>query len=396
MSRFLITNLNGKRMTCREDDGRISEIHPEDTEALSDVGNIYIARVKHIKKDLNAAFLEYAPGKMCYYPLEELTRFPIKGKPAPLHEGDDLLVQIEKDALKMKAAVATTNLTFTGEYLVLMTGKTGLNFSSKIKGRETKERIRSILEPLLPEETASFGLIIRTNAQDAPDSALLHEFSALSEKAKELLNLWTMRKAGQLLWKQEDAMISEIYNNQISRVSEIVTDDPAVFEQLKEKQKALAQLDPDRILPSLRFYDDSYSLVKLYRLETHLERALSKRVWLKSGGFLIIEPTEALVVIDVNTGKSDGKKKPDDTFLHTNLEAAKEIAFQLKLRNLSGIIVVDFIDMKEEEHRKEVVKALSDALQYDPVKTTVLGFTRLGLLEMTRKKVRKPLHELMK
>ena len=146
-------------------------------------------------------------------------------------------------------------------------------------------------------------------------------------------------------------------------------------------------------MPSLRLYTDDFPLTALYHLETILSQALSKTVWLKSGGNLVIEPTEALTVIDVNTAKSVSKKTSEETYLKTNLEAAGEIAVQLRLRNLSGIMIVDFIDMKEEESRKTLLAALRRAVTADPVKTVLVDMTPLGLVELTRKKIRRPLHE---
>ena len=169
--------------------------------------------------------------------------------------------------------------------------------------------------------------------------------------------------------------------------SEIVTDDPEIYDELKNAASAE--------LP-IRLYNDSYPLSALYNLETALDRALGKIVWLKSGGYLVIEPTEAMTVIDVNTGKNTDKKTPEDVYLKTNLEAASEIAFQLRLRNLSGIIIVDFIDMKEEEHNKELLQMFRQYLNQDPVKTTLVDMTALGLVEVTRKKIKQPLYEQMK
>ena len=175
----------------------------------------------------------------------------------------------------------------------------------------------------------------------------------------------------------------------------MVTDNRTVYDLLEEKIRALREQNENASLPLLRLYEDSYPLSKLYSLETVISRALSEKVWLKSGGSLVIQPTEALVSIDVNTGKFNGRKKLEETFFRINLEAAREIAVQLKLRNLSGIIIVDFIDMEEEAHKELLLEAFESALKTDPVKTNLLGFTRLNLVELTRKKVRRPLHELV-
>ena len=174
------------------------------------------------------------------------------------------------------------------------------------------------------------------------------------------------------------------------RLSSIVTDDRGLYDQLKAYLKEEQPED----LEKLEFYDDSLlPLYKLYSLETVLDRALGKRVWLKSGGYLVIEPTEAMTVIDVNTGKYEGRKKMADTIRKINNEAAFTIAAQLRLRNLSGIIMVDFIDMEQEEDKKALLDCLKQAVSTDPVRTVVVDMTPLGLVELTRKKVRKPLYE---
>jgi len=183
--------------------------------------------------------------------------------------------------------------------------------------------------------------------------------------------------------------LQDIRDSRDDELDEILTDDKDIFEQLKVFVRECCPSLTDRS----RLYCDDYPLSKLYRLETELEQALSERVWLKSGGFLVIQPTEAMTVIDVNTGKYIGKKNAEETFLKLNLEAAKEIAHQIKLRNLSGIIIVDFIDMDEEENRQELMRQLDAFLSEDQIKTTLVDMTKLGLVEITRKKVRKPLCE---
>ena len=177
------------------------------------------------------------------------------------------------------------------------------------------------------------------------------------------------------------------------KTEEIITDDPGLYEELKR----LDEKEDGIFSGKLRFYEDPLlSMKKMYRLEFCLERALKSQVWLKSGGYLVIQPTEALTVIDVNTGKNEGHKKKSETIWLTNREAAKEIAFQMRLRNLSGIIIVDFIDMEEKEKKKELLLFLADCVKTDPVKTDVVDMTALNLVEITRKRVRKPLHEQIK
>lgn len=386
-NRMIVTTLRGRRLTAEETNGRITDLFFEDPEADSMVGRIYVGTVKQIRTNIQAAFVELGDGLMAYYPLEDWERFPVEG--VVFREGAQIPVMVTKDAQKTKAPTVTTALTFTGQYLVLTPSKQGLFFSSRLHDPERKQALRALLG-----EADNYSLIVRTNAAQASDEAILAERDRLLEEAKRLSSVWKTRTSGSLLRSPEPGYLSEIFGNRLSGLFEVVTDLPDVYNKIEMRLQTLRAENPEADLPSLRLYTDSYPLSKLYNLETVLERALSERIWLKSGGFLVIQPTEALVAIDVNTGKTENRRKKEDTIFRTNLEAAKEIAIQLKLRNLSGIILIDFIDMAEDSHKEAVLQALTQELRKDPVKTTVLGYTKLNLVEMTRKKVRKPLHEM--
>ncbi len=388
MRKMIVTSLDGRRITAEEDEGRITGLFLEKPGEESLVGRIYIGRVKQIKKNIRAAFVEIGRGIMCYYPLEEWETHPIEG--VRLTEGAELPVQVEKDALKTKAPTVTTGFTFTGQYLVLTVGKRGIFFSSKIRDEEKRRALKELLSGDFP-----FSLIVRTNGAFASPEALLREQEQLAAEAGKILDIWKNRTAGSLLYEPAPAFLSEIFGNRLTSLDEIVTDGKEEYELIRKQLSDTALEDPSLPLPVLRLYEDPYPLSKLYSLETVLSRATKEQVWLKSGGFLVIQPTEALVAVDVNTGKSDSRKKKEETVFETNLEAAKELAVQLRLRNLSGIVIVDFIDMREDAHKEALLKVLKQELLKDPVKTTVLGFTRLNLVELTRKKVRKPLHELL-
>ncbi|MCI8549336.1 MAG: ribonuclease E/G [Lachnospiraceae bacterium] len=395
MRKVIVTKTKDSLIAAEEENGRISGLFLENSELVSLVGRIYVGRVSHIMKNIEAAFVEIGQGTICYFPLEDWRKYPSSGMEGrQLHEGDELLIQVEKDAVKTKAPVATTFLTFTGQYLVLRVGKTGIFFSSRLKDINRKESLKEFLSKNA-EASFPFSFIVRTNAASASDEAIFAELQFLLSEAAHILSVWKTRTANTLLYEPEPAFLTEIFNNRIESLDEVVTDDPAAYRLIEEKKSVFMEQNEGYSLPVLRFYKDEYPLFKLYSLETVLARALSEKVWLKSGGFLVIQPTEALVSIDVNTGKFDGRKKLEDTFFKINLEAAKEIALQLKLRNLSGIIIIDFIDMAEELHRQKLLETLSEALEKDPVKTTVYGFTKLNLVEMTRKKIRTPLHELL-
>lgn len=373
------------------EDGKAVELScfcPEETELL---GSIYIGKVKNIVKNIEAAFIEIEGGILCYYSLREQEEpLYIKEKTGSrLSPGDELLVQVNREAVKTKAPAVTCNLNFPGKYLVLTTGEKKLGLSSKLS-KEEKERLRVIAEPFL---TGEFGVIVRTNAAQAPEELLREEFERLSSICRKVLTAGKHQSCFSRVYQEPPAYAAGIRSLKKESLSRIITDDLEIYETLSEY--LLTYQPEDR--GKLRFYtEESPDLNRLYKVASSLKAALQERVWLKSGAYLIIQPTEALTVIDVNTGKYDGRGKSRETFLRINLEAARETARQLRLRNLSGIIVVDFIDMEEEADKKALMELLEQELLKDPVKTVLVDMTPLGLVEITRKKVRKTLKEQAK
>lgn len=373
------------------EDGKAVELScfcPEETELL---GSIYIGKVKNIVKNIEAAFIEIEGGILCYYSLREQEEpLYIKEKTGSrLSPGDELLVQVNREAVKTKAPAVTCNLNFPGKYLVLTTGEKKLGLSSKLS-KEEKERLRVIAEPFL---TGEFGVIVRTNAAQAPEELLREEFERLSSICRKVLTAGKHQSCFSRVYREPPAYAAGIRSLKKESLSRIITDDLEIYETLSEY--LLTYQPEDR--GKLRFYtEESPDLNRLYKVASSLKAALQERVWLKSGAYLIIQPTEALTVIDVNTGKYDGCGKSRETFLRINLEAARETARQLRLRNLSGIIVVDFIDMEEEADKKALMELLEQELLKDPVKTVLVDMTPLGLVEITRKKVRKTLKEQAK
>ena len=324
-----------------------------------------------------------------YYSLDENKEhiFTQQGRSGKLRPGDELLVQISRDAVKTKAPVLTSNLSLPGRFCVLTAGRTGIGFSAKLTDTAWKNQIRKML---LENDFIGFGIILRTNAGTAGPEQILEECEKLKAMLKQLIKESGSRTCYSCLYKTLPSYIAGIRDSYAGGLEEIVTDCPDLYGQLKEYLETSQAEDAGK----LKLYTDRLlSLGKLYSLDNALSKALDKRVWLKSGGYLVIEPTEAMVVIDVNTGKYEGKKKLEETVLKINLEAAAEIARQLRLRNLSGIIMVDFIDMNQEESKMQLMEALKAAVAKDPVKTVVVEMTRLNLVEITRKKVRRPLYE---
>lgn len=391
LNKLIITKWNGHTLTALVSEKEILELELDDDTSV--LGNVYIGKVNKVIKNLNSAFVDLGGGKTGYYSLSDnpVPIFPdgrsiSDGRSKTLSAGDEILVQVSKDAVKTKDPVLTSNLSFAGKYAVVTAGKTAIGFSTKITDKAWRESMRPKLEEL---SGGTVGIIVRTNAYGMEED-LMREASWLISQYQQLLQNARYRTCYSLLYREEPSYIKSLKSSPTASLAEIITDDPAVYEML---QGWLAACQPDD-LHCLRLYDDPMvSLSRVYALDTALRQATQKRVWLKSGGYLVIEPTEAMIVIDVNTGKYSGKKNQDDTIRLINREAAREICHQLRLRNLSGIIMIDFIDMKEEKDRELLLEELRSCCAHDPVKTTVVDMTKLGLVEMTRRKGKRPLWE---
>lgn len=356
------------------------------------LSNIYIARVNNLMPNINAAFLEYAKGKMGYYsirPDDEPVFVDLERKPGPLRIGDEIIVQVTKEAVGNKEPVLSSDITFAGKYVVFSLKKRGVFFSNKIKWPELKEAVQTRYDQLGYE---GFGFIIRTNAMHTDIESIFEEIEFFRSLWVATSDLRIYKKCLSLLYQAPSSYISSIRDGYHNEVGKIVTDDERIYNEIRDY---LEVYQPDDI-HKLQLYDNSVTPLKvLYSVDRDLDRALSEKVWLKSGGYLIIQPTEALVSIDVNSGKYVSKKEAQKEYLKINLEAAEEIAHQLRLRNLSGIIIVDFINMQSEESRERLIKDFEEKLSEDPVKTTLVDMTKLNLVELTRKKGRRPLHELV-
>lgn len=386
MNRLVITRWNGRILTALLTDGVLQELSLEEDTSI--LGNVYVGKVKNVVKNLNSAFVDFGDGRTGYY---SLTENPVSIHTTPtsasLKAGDEIVVQIAKDAVKTKDPVLTANLNFTGKYAVLTAGKPIIGFSAKIADKEWKEALKPQLEALTKGKV---GLIIRTNAYQASQDVLIREITHLMGEYEKVLADAPFRTCYSLLYQAQPGYIGSLNSCPEGMLEAVVTDDEEAYQNIN---RYLEAYQPELLGNLHRYSDPLVSLSKLYGLETALEQACQKRVWLKSGGYLVIEQTEAMVVIDVNTGKYSGKKSQGETIRKINLEAAGEICHQLRLRNLSGIIIVDFIDMKSEEDKDLLMDTLKRCAMKDPVKTTVIDMTPLNLVELTRKKGRRPLAE---
>ena len=371
---------------------RIVEIRLESDQEKSILGNIYTGQVENIASNIQAAFVQIEPGKRCYYPLAEAQRAVFsagrKGN-GPLRPGDELLVQVSRDAMKGKLPALTSNLNFTGRYLVLTTGDKKFGLSSKL-AQEDRHRLSGWLKEEAERPDKKFGIIVRTNAADASKEEILKELEWLKGRYHKAVVQGRNRTCFSLVLETEPFYVAAVRDAYGRDLDEIITDVPEIREMILGY---LEEISPE-LKEKLRFYQDKLlPLYKLYRVETALDAIQKEKVWLNSGGFLVIQQTEAFVSIDVNSGKYTGKKKMEETFRKINLEAAAEISRQLRLRNLSGIILIDFINMENPDHRDELFHVLQKLLRKDPIKSRAIDITPLHILEMTRKKVRRPVIE---
>lgn len=388
--KLIVTKRQDKIISALYNEKDMIQVNVDDIKNISILGNIYVGKVINIVKNIDAAFVEIAEGVMCYLSLTENIHpifCNIKNN-AKINIGDEIIVQVSKEGVKTKAPAVTCNLNFTGKYVVLTHGKTMIGTSNKITQESEKSRLKKIVGEY---RNSDYGFIIRTNSSGVGEEFIRGEINSLISLYKEVREYGIHKSCFSLLYETPAGFICEIRDGYQTQLDEIITDDSWIYEKIRSYLSDFQKED----LEKLRMYQDQLlSLSNLYSIESRLENALREKVWLKSGGSLIIQPTEALTVIDVNTSKAiRGKKKAEETFLKINLEAAVEIAKQLRLRNLSGIIIIDFINMEDTDNRKFLMKELRILLEKDPIKTTVIDMTALNLVEVTRKKVRRPLYE---
>ena len=407
MTRAVITECNNIQYLLIYEENVLAECHPFVSDDSFRIGNIYIGRVEKVVKNIQSAFIRLDENHVGYLPLNDkparvLNRTLPKGLPS-IAEGDKVLVQVEQEALKMKQARVTGNISLAGNYVAfdLLTGMVGV--SNKIRNTDRVEELKAMVPADMP-----YGVIFRTACEQAENDAIQAELQQLTTQMDQIMHRAEYERNTGLIQggKPEYLAIMEEYG--WTRIDEIQTDNKVIYEELSARIIPCNSVISKKILsdhndtndkkaevgePQLIYYEDEHPLYKLLNLESEISHLLDKRVWLKSGGFLVIEPTEAMVVIDVNTGKSIGKKRQEEHLLKVNEEAAVEIAKQLRLRNLSGIILVDFINMKQPESRDRLIRTLKAALRKDKVPSRFVDVTALELYEITRKKTRKPLYE---
>ena len=358
-------------------------------------GNIIKGKVENILPGMESAFVNIGRNKNSFLYVNDLREFEekfldgIKNSDRPIEEilriGDEVVVQVIKEPRGTKGARVTTHYTIPGKYLVLMPNNDYIGISKKIKDETERERLYGILADIKPNKV---GVIIRTDALGRDELYFEREMEYLIKKWEEIESKMNRAPIGEVLYDDNNLIkrvVRDIFNNDVDEL--IINDESAYWDIIDY----ISAFSDNSLNLKVKLYAKEKPIFEEYKVLKELNQALSNTVWLKCGGYLVIEKTEALVSIDVNTGKNVGTYNLEETVCETNMEAAKEIAIQLRLRNLSGIIIIDFIDMKLEEDKLKVLEALEKALENDRIKNNIVHFTDLGLIEMTRKRVGNPL-----
>jgi ribonuclease G len=379
--------------------GVVQELLIERAASRGLVGNIYMGRVARVLPGMQSAFLEMGLERAAFLHVADIWqhRKSSSGEPAKpiekiLAEGEPLLVQVVKDPIGSKGARLSTQISIAGRLLVYLPNDPHIGISQRIEDEGGRQALRERLRELVPAEEKG-GFIVRTLAEAATEEELRADLDYLR-------HLWSVIRERSVeggatpprLLYQDLSLAQRVLRDMVTvQTSRVLIDSRENFQKLA----AFAQNYMSQVRSKLEHYTGERPLFDLYNVETEIEKALSRRVDLKSGGYLIIDQTEAMTTIDVNTGGFVGSRNFDDTVFKTNLEAAQAIARQLRLRNLGGIIIVDFIDMESEEHRHAVLEELKRALARDRTRMSVSGFTALGLVEMTRKRTRESLAHVL-
>jgi ribonuclease G len=420
MSSELIINVTSfETRVALLENSSLTELHIERESDKGITGNIYKGRVTRVLPGMQAAFVDIGIPRSAFLYVVDVYRsdrgfeemlngtpdVPVdmeqNGKLSDLQkpriiypiedllmEGQEIPVQVVKEPIGSKGSRISSHISLPGRYLVYMPMVNHVGISRRIENEEERTRLKDIVQRIKP---AAAGFIIRTASEGAAEEEIAMDMDFLSRVWDNIHK--RMQHAAVPSLVHEDLSVSlrairDLYSRDVERV---VVDSRKTYDSIMEfSENFMPQLKH-----SVEYYDREEPIFDTYGIEVEISRALGKRIWLKSGGYIVIEETEALVAIDVNTGRFVGKGNPDDTIFKTNLEAVKEIAYQIRLRNLGGIIIIDFIDMDRESDREKILQAFKEALSKDRAKSNILSISELGLIEMTRKRVRENLSRKM-
>ncbi len=392
---FLINFTPQETRVAIIEQGVVQELHIERTASRGIVGNIYLGKVVRVLPGMQSAFIDIGLERTAFLHVADIWSDRQNGETARpieriLAEGQSLLVQVLKDPIGTKGARLSTQVSIAGRLLVYLPQEKHIGISQRIEDEGERESLRERLTALVPDDEHG-GFIVRTMAESASDAELGADIAYLRKLWREIGTTATGAFPPRLLHEDlglGQRVLRDLVNDETTRIR---VDSRENFQKLV----AFATEYSPKVTPLIEHYSGERPLFDLYNVEEEIQKALARRVDLKSGGYLIIDQTEAMTTVDVNTGGFVGARNFDDTIFKTNLEATQTIARQLRLRNLGGIIIIDFIDMELIEHREMVLDEFRKALSRDHTKMSINGFTALGLVEMTRKRTRESLAHLL-
>ena len=370
-------------------DNKLEEFHIESAAKEITHGNVYKAIIARIEPSLQAVFVDYGAERHGFLQQHEIHSDYFLDNPTGkqsinniVKRGQEILVQVSKDPFMKKGAMLTTYISLPGRYLVLMPGSPSRGISRKIEDEDERKRLKDIIGTLIIQE--GYGLIIRTAGVNCTKIHLAKDMRYLLRLWKNIKQNVTQQKAPGLLYKEQNLALRSIRDYFTPDVSEILIDDDAVYNDVKYFVKIISP----KHTKIVKLFKGSKPIFTKHQLESQIASIYESKVTLKSGGYIVIEQTEAMVSIDVNSGKATQKKSIELTALQTNIEAAEEVARQLRLRDLGGLIVIDFIDMRDSKHKSEVERTLKNFVKSDKAKTKIGRISKFGLMEMSRQRIR--------
>ena len=384
-----------KRMAIVED-GKLAEFFIQMSVKEPISGNIYKGIVLKVERGLQAAFVDYGGKRNGFLPLRDVSSEYFKerkdeegGPKRPfLKTGQEVLVQVSREEKDRKGAMLTTYLSLPGRYLVLMPKKQTLGVSRKIEDEEDRKRLKEFTDLIGKEENV--GLIVRTAGLNRKKPELQRDYQHLSRLWKQIQKTAEETQAPALIYKESDFGVRSLRDFFTPDITEILIDEPDTYKLMKDYCKTVAP----RNVNMIKLYKDTTPIFDKYALEEQIDKIYRERVDLKAGGYIVINPTEAMITIDVNSGRGSNKQNVEETAYKTNLEAADEIARQLRLRDLGGLVVIDFIDMKDRKHNQEVEKAFKKALSLDRSRIQMSKISKFGIIELSRQKKQSTIQEI--
>jgi ribonuclease G len=383
------------------ENGMPQEIYVERAKRRGIVGNIYLGKVARVLPGMQAAFIDIGLERAAFIHVDEVVdqALPAEQRNSTsisqvLREGQSLLVQVTKDPIGTKGARLTTHISIPSRYLVLMPGSTHIGVSQRIEDPQERERLRSQMQGLMQDEDANapeWGVILRTVAEGVTEVELETDLQFLRRLWESIRHKIKQVKAPAIVYEDLPLNMRALRDMAHAGVERIRIDSRETFQRAQEFVQALVP----EIEEKLEYYPGERPIFDMFNVEEEMQKALGRKVELKSGGYLIFDQTEAMTTVDVNTGAFVGHRNLEETIFKTNLEAATAIGRQLRLRNLGGIIIIDFIDMEDPDHQRQVLRTLERVLEKDHAKCKVTGVSELGLVEMTRKRTRESLEQVL-